>query len=196
MKIDNQQVQVSPLPFDEHGERIEPEQQPAKIIQTGSAPLTLGGGLAGALPINIEQHLTAGALAATLRDPCSTCKNFDRTTWLKQLKVLRSSHEGRGAVNAIMAGLLGTNNVEVEDMHRGEDGEFDTDHAVASLGICRILTEVHNDMVVVHPLGVCPNEMRSYQKPRGAYEAKGRDEERAGSAAFDVIMRAAEKGKI
>src|SRR5678815_3097965 len=98
--------------------------------------------------------------------------------------------------SAIMAELIVTQNVSVQDLHRSPiDGDFDTLHAVNSLGVCRVLSEVHNDLVAVHPLGVCPPEMRSVQKPRGMYESIDKDTDRAGSAAFDAVMRMAQKNE-
>lgn len=193
MEISDPKVEIASLPFDERGERIEPEAQPAKIVQSGNAPMTVGfGETIGSLPMRIENHLTAGALAATVRDPCGTCKYFARGAWTMIVKKLRSSYEGRQRLNSIMAELLATENISVEEMHAGADGDFDTDHAVNSLGLCRILSEIHADDVIVHPLGVCPPEMRSALKPRGAYVARESDYEKSGAVAYDAVLRAAE----
>lgn len=192
MDIKDQTVQVAALPFDEHGNKLEPEQQPAKVTQSGAAPLVHGGENKGALPISIEQHLTAGALAATIRDPCGSCKHFDRTAWLKYVKFLQSTYDGRNVLNNVMANLIDTQNMSVQDLHRSPiDGDFDTTHAVNSLAACRILSEIEKDVVAVHPLGVCPPELRSVDRPRGMYVAVDKDTERAGSAAFDTVMKAA-----
>lgn len=194
MDLKDPKIEISPLPFDENGAKIEPEQQPAKITHDGSIPTALGGATVGALPVSIEQHLSAGALAATVRDPCGTCKHFDRTAWHKHVRFLQSSYAGKQMLNNIMAELIVSQNVSVQDLHRSEtDGEFDTNHAVQSMGICRVLSEVHNDLVAVHPLGVCPPEMRSFQRPRGMYVARDADMDRAGSAAFDAVMTAAQR---
>lgn len=196
MDIKDTKVEVTSLQFDERGQKLEPEEQPAKLTQSGSAPIALAGAPAGAFPISIEQHLNAGALAATVRDPCGTCKHFDRSAWLNHVRFLRSTYAGKQMLNNIMAELIVTQNVSVQDLHRSPiDGDFDTDHAVNSMGVCRVLSEVHNDLVAVHPLGVCPKEMRSLQKPRGMYEAVDKDSERAGSAAFDKIMHMARKNE-
>lgn len=194
MEINDSKLEVSSLPFDEKGEKIEPEAQPARIVQSASAPMSVSfDQVIGAMPVSIENYLTAGNLAATVRDPCGSCKHFKRTVWQKIVRKLRASHEGRQRLNSIMAELLATENISVEEMHAtGVDGDFDTDHAVNSLGLCDILTEIHADDVIVHPLGVCPPEMRSAQKPRGAYEARESDNEKIGASEYDAVMRAAQ----
>lgn len=196
LEIKDTKVEITSLPFNEKGQKLEPEEQPAKLTQSGSAPLALAGESAGSFPISIEQHLSVGALAATIRDPCGTCKHFDRSAWLGHVKFLRSTFAGKQMLNNIMAELIVTQNVSVQDLHRSPiDNDFDTDHAVNSMGVCHVLSEVHNDLVAVHPLGVCPTEMRSMQRPRGMYEAINRDTDRAGSAAFDKIMAMARKNE-
>lgn len=197
MKIDDQKLEIASLPFDEKGQKLEPEEQPAKIVQTGAAPIAHGGIETGSgLPITIENHLTAGALAATVRDPCGTCKHFNRTAWRSYVKRLSGSYEGRQKLNAVMAELIMQRHMDFQEMHRSPvDGEFDTDHAVNSLAFCNVLTEVHAEEIVVHPLGVCPPEMRSFERPRGSYEARDGDTEKAGAKAFDSVMRAAQKGE-
>jgi hypothetical protein len=196
MDIKDTKIEVASLPFNERGEKLEPEEQPAKLTQSGSAPVALAGTLTGSMPISIEQHLSAGALAATVRDPCGTCKHFDRTAWHKHVRFLGSSYNGKQMLNNIMAELIATQNVSVQDLHRSPiDNDFDTQHAVNSMGVCRVLSEVHNDLVAVHPLGVCPPEMRSAPMPRGFYVPVDKDTERAGSAAFDKIMEMARKNE-
>lgn len=193
MNIEEPKLVVAQLPCDERGEKVEPEEQPAKIVQDGSVPVGVNGNTTGAMPISIEQHLTAGIAAATIRDPCGGCKHFDRAAWLQHVRAIRGSASGRAMLNNVMAELLVTDNVSVHDLHRSPaDGDFDTDHAINSLAVCRVLTESLNDLVAVHPLGVCPAELRSAMRPRGFYTPRDIDTERAGSAAFDAIMRAAQ----
>jgi hypothetical protein len=195
MDLKETKVEVSSLPFDERGEKIEPEAQPARLIQSGDAPLEHANTPAGSFPVSVEQHLSAGALAATVRDPCGTCKYFNRSVWIKHVKIEQSSHEGRQRLNAVLAELIDHQHAKFQDLHRGNDGDFDTDHALYSLGRCSVLSEIHRDDVVMHPLSCCPPELRSFAKPRGMYEAVDRDTERAGAAGYDKVLAMARKNE-
>lgn len=196
MSDSEENVVISSLPADANGEKLEPEQQVAKRVIDAAAPLAHGGEETKlSIPLSIEQYMSAGELAQTVRDPCGECRYFNRTAWHAVVRCASATHEGRKHLNGVRAMLIATQNFAMQDLHTGPDGDFDTDNALNSLGRCGVLSEMANDDVAVHPLGVCPPQLRSPEKPRGEFIPRSIDDERAGSAAFDNVMRAAQ-GRI
>lgn len=196
MKIRQDLLRVRSNPYDDRGEKIEPEQQPAQRVLTTDAEVSMQGGAAvGTLPTQIVYETTAGELARAMRHPCFSCKNFDARSWGRlylRMTDPTAPLDQRQELNAIRAALLTTRNAKLQNRHVSEkEGDMDPEHALSQLGICRPLTEIHGTPVIVHPLGGCPPEVCTTTEPNGLYDPKDTDADRMGSKTFDNVMKLA-----
>lgn len=181
---------------DDVGERIEPEQQLVQRVIDAPAATTAShsGQQVGTMRSEIVVSSSAAEVAAVVKTPCWSCKHFDRETWLKVKSKAEGplgSQEDRKFLNKIRAALLDSGNAELHERHVSQEGDMDVEHALAHLGVCRPLTEMDNDMVVVYPLATCPASTVTATQPNGLYEAKDKEAKRAGSAAYDMVMKRA-----
>lgn len=195
MKIKADLLRVRSVPVDDKGQKMEPEAQPAqRILKTDSEVTTRDGKKLGSIPTDIVYETSAGELAQAMRHPCFQCKHFDQKAWFKLFRSWTdpgAPKAMREQLNAIRAALLTTNNAKLADQHVSQEGDMDVEHALSQLGICRVLTEVHNDAIIVHPTGGCPPEICTPTQPDGFYEAKDKDADRLGSQTFDNVMKLA-----
>lgn len=195
MNIKNDEIRISTINFNEKGDKLEPEEQAAARIITADSPMMHGQGLSGkvvgAIPTQIIADTTAGEMAQTLRHQCRSCKHFDHENWVKILRTknlseIRSDHE---QLNNLRARLLQTQNASLTEMHTAVDGDIDIEHAMASLGLCRALTETLQDAVIVHPLGSCPDEVITVSSPHGLYQSKDEQAAKEAASLYDLILR-------
>lgn len=191
---EREEIRVSNVTHDEKGDRLEPEAVPAERVVIGEAALLHGGNpIDGGVKTETVIASTAGALAATVRNPCKACKHFDRRGWIDFVKQSSATADGKQFLNQVMGELIANQHMEFQELHTNPlDGDFDTVHALNSLGLCRVLTEMMNDAVIVHPIAVCPPQLRSPDRPQGAFEPFNKDADREGSAAYDAVLRVAQ----
>ena len=196
MRIKKEFLRFRTAPYDDAGQKIEPEQQPVQKVMEIDAPASMRGGPAvGSIPTQVIQEMSVGELASAMRKPCFSCKHFDRRAW--KLLVARwnspnSPVEERQYLNMVRAGLLQTKNADIVSKSTGTDGDMDVEHALLMLGICRTLTEVQNAPIIVHPTGACPAEVCTPTQPDGFYQPKTTKAERMGSQTYDNIIRTAQ----
>ncbi len=194
MEIKDDFIQIASTAIDADGNKLEPEEQPARrVLITDTQAKDQHGNVLGAMDTSIVLESTAGEIAEGFRSFCSQCKHFDPDAWAKIRRAWSNPlHPEHKALNFIRSGLLQTRNAQLRDMHAGQDGDIDLEHAVALLGICHPLTEIKNDVIIVHPLSCCPDEVKGPSSPDGLFEDKSKDAEKRGSAAFDLLMRKAQ----
>lgn len=197
MKIKADLLRIRTTPFDDKGDKVEPEAQPMqRVIQTDANVGMQGGGQVGSIPTEIQYETTVGEYAQGARHQCFTCKHFSRDAWKKLFSMWNdptASIDKRKALNGIRAALLQTNNATLADRSTNPmDGDFDVEHAVALLGVCKPLTELRKDVVIVYPMSSCPPEVCSKTNPDGLYESRNKELDRVGSQEFDRIMRVAQ----
>lgn len=195
MDVKNDKLVMRQGKHDDAGERIEPEEQLVERVQESAAPVNMqGGGAVGGVPLQIVTQMSALELANVASHPCHSCKHFRHRDWRAFVAKAESplgSLEDRAMLNRVRAFLLQTRNASLAERHLGQDGGFDVEHAMASLGVCSALTEVEGDMVVVHPLATCPAEVCTPDRPNGYYEPKDRSTAREGVSIYDAVMRKA-----
>lgn len=194
MKIKKEFMRIGRLPGTVGGAKLEAEQQPAQRVQLVDANVTSNHGKQlGTLPSEIVAEHSAGDLANIERAKCFGCKHFRNRDWLTVKHAMETgSIEKRMELNRIRAALLTTDNAVIHQVH-DNDGETDVEHAISMLGICGPLTEIDGkEAIVVHPLGTCPAEVCTPQRPTGLFEPKDQESKRAGSANYDQILRTAQ----
>ena len=192
------------------GTKIEPEAQAVTHVFEGSAPVGVGVGLEvadgvgaiGSIPLSIEAQAPAQTVARSVSALCGNCKFFDRVGWLKMLR----DNEGPGStpaerhsINSIRAEIL--LNMPDPESHTGQDGEYDPEHAMKSMGLCHALREYYRGkegkdpgIIGVWPTSGCPAETCSPDKPMGIFVPRDGDAKKASKANYDAVMlRAAGK---
>lgn len=176
------------------GEKLEPEAQPAqRVMMTDAAVSMRGSGQIGSIPTEIVADGTAGEFANAMRSKCFTCKNFDAKAWT-QLRLYWGNSSDKDLfekLNKVRYALLTTQNPELSRRSEGMDGDFDVEHSVSQLGLCKPMTEMNQDPVIVSPISTCPDQVCTPSNPSGLYVPKDREHERLGSSAYDKIMRMA-----
>jgi hypothetical protein len=209
MKIDSQEIRIVPATEDLGGNKLEPEERPAEIRYGMSLPLTLGTGptqrTEGA-PIHQVRGLatvdmTAGELANSMRKRCGDCVYFDRNGWRKLYKEWKvGTYEQQQNLNTLREAAERVDDDAFRAKHMDqEQGEVDTDHVLADMGICQALTDYwsailkkREEMLFMPECG-CPDQFG----PDGAYLGflfKPRDAsaEKRGSKVFDNVMNMAQ----
>lgn len=202
MEIKSEKVEILPLTHDEKGQRIEPEQAPARRLLDVSDGISLGG-LPGEgqktkkeMPITVSVEMPVAQLAVGMSKTCFLCKNFDQKAWRAYMRKAASTADGQRELNAMRAAIAGTGNAAVHARHdNGADGDTDIEHAMQMLGVCHPLTEIMGTPQIVYPIAACPETTRSGIPFPHSFEPRTRDDERQSSAAFDAIMRAAQGRK-
>lgn len=191
MIVKNDLLRVQASNYDERGQRLEPEEKPAERILPVDAPVTgqLDGQVKGHLPTTINIQGTVAQFAQRVRQLCAGCKWFDQRAFQQYRCVKELSKEKQREMNAIRAALLETGVADVDDANPMD--AMDVEAQLASMGICRAITEVMREPMIVHPESSCPEEYRTDSQPDGFYTPLNIDTEKIGSAAFDQVMRQA-----
>lgn len=139
-------------------QKLEPEEQPARKVSAFDAPTEVGGQVVGGINSAIMTYKTAVEFAQHLARQCRFCKHHDQKAWEVYLKkvIARGNQQDWRDLNKLRAILIETGNAEFYDMHIGDDGDFDVEHALWSYGCCRPLTEVWREAYFTHPFTSCP----------------------------------------
>lgn len=180
----------------ESGERVEPEEKPARRILGGTIGTTTDHGeSAGRMRARVILETTVSELAIGMRNSCFSCKHFDQHAWAVFMRKAWATKEGMQTLNNIRAALEVSENLALREQHQGMDGEMDLEHALSSLGICQALTEAHGEKPwIVYPGGSCPQTVPEKGTPFGnAYQPRDSAAEKQSSSAFDAIMRRAQE---
>lgn len=191
MKIKNDLLRIQASDYDERGQRLEPEEKPAERILPVDAPVSgqLDGQLKGNLRATVNVQGTVGQFAMQVRQLCAGCRWFDPRAFQEYRRANELSKAKQKEMNAIRAALLETGVADFDESNPLD--VKDVEAQLASMGICRAITEAMRDPMIVHPESTCPEEYRSQSSPEGFYVPLNMETEKIGSAAFDQVMRQA-----
>lgn len=183
--------QVTHDPVD--GTKLEPEQQTvSRVLSTApsEASSRQTGQIYGSLPTEIVAQTTVAELAQGIKRLCKDCKHYDNPSLQKAIKGAERSPDlvKRDGINQIRAHLLATQNAVIGQVHDDGQGDVDVEAALASLGVCRALTELDQELVAVHPLASCPAEVVTPTSPHGLFQARDRETTKAQAIAYDTLM--------
>lgn len=197
MKVNEQLLKIQSLPYDELGNKLEPEALPAERILVIDAPVrgSIDQQIGGAIRSSINIQGTVSQFANGLRTMCAECVHFDPGAWERRKAQLEGSKEGVNQLNNMRWALIQEGLGPAEGMHVTQENEVDLEHAIAFLGVCRALTEHKRDETYVHPMSGCPDEVCTPTHPDGFFETRNYETRRAGDAAYDDVMRKAQ-GKL
>ena len=181
----------------------EPEEAPARRIQALPMQVNLSGGspevemrsgrpalsFPRAVPIGqkispITSEMPAGEAAKLLRERCANCLHFRSADWQATKKVWENAPPGSSRKIGFtkMAIQLARSVLdrppEIRDLARAA-------HDLSFWGLCGALSEERSDLVIVHPEACCPDG-RAYYQPRND------EADRAASAVYDRILKAAQ----
>lgn len=205
MEIKDDKVVVVPATHGPDGRQLEPEERPAARVLSTDASLshgmqTVGGGL----HTEIILEGTAGELAVALRNTCARCKHFD----LKGFQHYRRDREASGIdglreINTIRSALVeqAYTAEDLAEQHVGEDGEFDAEHALSQIGICRAITDIRfadgdpAPFTFMHGLASCPDEVSPKGTPLGNLFELNEEARKDADDFYDRVMGAAQ-GKV
>lgn len=187
MKINSETVQVVPLTHDEKGDKLEPEQAPARRLLDVSDTVTLTGGggsvqTTATMPMTVSVEMSAGELARGFSTPCFSCKHFDAEAWRDYVETKASSPEGRTYIHELKADYIRQGGAELGDV----------EEIFSTMGVCRLLSEACRDVIAVHPVSTCPATLKDGTPFPRSYKPRTSDDARQSSATFDSIMRSAQ----
>ena len=198
MKVKSDQILIDTATNNPDGSPREPEEAPAARVILTDAEVSNGASAetpSGSIPASIVLESTAGEMATGFRYTCMNCKHFNAHAWSRLHQAWRMAPNDSidaQQLNAIRAGLLTTQNADLASLHNDGQNYLDVEGAVQALGVCEPLSEIDGDIIIVHPLGGCPEMVRSPMKPQGLFDARDLDAEKRGSAVFDGLMRKAQ----
>jgi hypothetical protein len=194
MEIKNEKIEVVPLTRDEKGERIEPEQAPARRLLNVSDRITLtnqGVKSEQSLPMSVSVEMPAHELAIGMSQPCFSCRHFDQKAWYDYRRARMATADGREEMARYKAELIRSTNAAPTLDVTGED--VDVEFAMQSMGVCRPLTEACREITIVYPVSTCPATLPNSITPfPRCYEPRTSDDARNSTATFDQIMRTAQ----
>jgi len=124
---------------------------------------------------------------------CSLCKHWNMDAARAIIRQLSQDKEGMLLLNRWRHTFTQmADNPNILYAHEAEDGEgVDVEHALASLGICELLSTLSNAPVMMHPQDFCPDEIPDTAIPFGIhFEARNPGKWGQGGS-FDQIMRKA-----
>jgi len=132
-------------------------------------------------------------LAQEVRSRCRDCVHFDRRAWLKLAREYGSSPDmaKRKVVAEVREKLYLLTDIESNDMHQTQEGDYDVDQALVAMGICHPLTEIEREPIVVHPLAGCPLNLSNGSPAPFLFAPKDAPTDERINAAFDSIMEQA-----
>lgn len=170
----------------ETGDKIELEEKPAErvLLTDGFVTGSIDKQIHGSMQTSVAISGNVIGFAEGMRSLCATCKHFDQPAWLQHKRKMESSAAGVTILNQLAAALNDTGNANIMDPVAREQ-------ALQFMGVCHPITEMKNDVVAVHPESSCPGELCGPGNPRGLHVPVSSDAEKAGSQAFDAIMRRA-----
>ena len=203
IKDDKTKIDLSPVDA-VGGAKPEPEERPAERVLTvdrSSIDLKMSTGkpvdskliAPNGLIANteVDYQSTAGQLARGFRSQCQYCVHFDHAAAQGLFHTWQQDLAGMQQLNDIRAAVLETQNAALIDRHAGLDGEIDPEHCLAQLGICRVLTEILNDPMIVHPMGACPEVLEDGTPFENQFQPRNRAAATTGAMLFDRIMTTA-----
>lgn len=200
MKIKKDFIRIPGGQIDKDGHQVEPEGMIAQRIIPTAGPVTgsVDGQTKGNLRTEVVFEDSVLQFAQGIRRPCSTCKFYDMDSWRRNVRDIETGDDPmrKHWLNQVRAALLSTQNANVQDMHTGQDGDFDTEHAIMMLGYCKVFTELYREPIITHPLGVCPDKGPQGESVPILYQPNTKEQEREGATAYDNILRAAQSTKI
>lgn len=210
MKIKRDVFRIESGAREADGTKLEPEQQAVQHIFEGAAPVGVGAGLdivdgdgaRGSMPLEIIAHSTAQQTARSVSALCANCKWWSNEAWRRMLANAErpdASPAERHSVREIRAQIL--LHMPEADKHVGDDGDYDVEHAMQSMGLCPALKEFYKtkgepeEPVAMWPTAGCPTETCTPDKPMGLFLPRDGDARKASAANFDAVMQRA-AGKI
>lgn len=198
MDIKSEKLEVMPLKRDEKGDKVEPEQVPARRLLDVSDTISLGAPGSDKrsdrrMKMNVSIEMPAVDLALGMSRACFMCKNFDNKAFKAWMRKAATTVEGQRDLNSIRAAIAGSSNAAIHARHSNAgDGDTDVEHAIQMLGICHPLTELAREPQIVYPISTCPANTRAGEPFPNSFTPRTRDDERQSSATFDSIMRSAQ----
>jgi len=195
MKISNDILKISTVPFDIKGNKIEPEAQTAKRILSTHAPVDLGlkdGKHIGDIPSEVEYRTTAGEFARNVRNPCFACAHFNNGRFLRMLahsETPLAPPDEKILKRELVEKIVGSKNAVIDPQ-----SEKDIEKVLKSLGICEALSST-KEPIFVFPEGGCPDDVRGPFQPQGFFKPKSREHERQGAKIYDKVLRLAQGNK-
>jgi hypothetical protein len=184
MDVKNDKLLIQSTPYDlETGEKLEPEAVPAARVLVGSAAVTgrQDGAVLGQIPTSMRREADTIEFANQARSRCVNCKHFDQVGYRDWAR----SPEGQRCVPEMKAALAQGFGLGIDDA--------ELDHAMNFLGICRIFTEIGNEVSITRPDYSCPAASES--NPLGFWDAITSGDEQIASSNYDHILRVAQGKK-
>jgi hypothetical protein len=203
-KDDLDRLEVLPVT---KGEGLEPEEAPARRVQTLPLEVSLAPSLPevefrhgrpalnfeGQIPVArklapVTSEMTAGEAANLLRERCTRCIHFRNDLWRSVRKVWEGAPENSSRKVAISEMLLRYTRTLCDGVPTLADLRGASD-SLWHWGVCEALTEERNDLFIAHPEATCPPDGPNYYRDRDL------PMKREASSVFDKIMRAAQGRK-
>lgn len=190
---------------------LEPEEQVAQRVT--NIDVTIKGDKDGQVLGQLKHGgaVVASYAATTVANQfsrmCGLCKHFRLEQGQKLLKQWCNSPQGQKRVVAMGEDLIERGYVRMESIDRLTNFGFSFDsvpiqeilrqnlgEAINGCGICTKLTELNNQEAFMPANSVCPQELRSADKPLGLFEPADADSVKKSTTNYDsIMMRAAGK---
>lgn len=168
-------------------EKAEPEEAPARRVL--DLPMTVDVGFTpwdpnkqvvaqGFAPVTTD--MPAGEMAQAVSTLCAHCIHFRQDVWQatrKNWEATKRETLNRMILTAARSGIAESRDPTIEELNEAS-------LALNGWGVCAALTETKNDVVLVHPMGGCPEGVEFFK-------ARDRASKRESSAAFDNVMHRA-----
>lgn len=188
MKIEGEKIEIAHVPYDDKGDKLEPEQQPARRLLYSPVDTKFDGGTDTGHQMStfISVEMTAEELAQGIAKPCRACRHFNKKAALEWYNRAQQTPAGIEILRQFAA------------EHPNLD-ELGPERAFGIMGVCNPMSELARETMLVHPDSTCPETVRDWDgqacKFGSHFVPDDRTEEKNSSTVKDQIMRKAE-GRI
>jgi hypothetical protein len=187
------------------GSKLEPEEQPARIVRGLEAPVKVGRGpfdpearSVGTIGGALTEETDAISAAQHLATRCALCVNWRRRDW-QRLRVAwsdPSNHAGAEILNRIRGELMTQEHAGAPGMDNGPE-TLDVEHAIAeAIAICGPLTEIEGEVTLTFYSGGCPTHDAHGRPLQPMFAPAGAEGRRASTRAYDSILRMAQGKEV
>ena len=194
--VKSEKLLISTLDRDERGQKLEPEERPAKLVlDVQGAPVRVGQSSTRAhIPMSISSEDIVSTFAGSVRNRCNQCVYWDQKAWLAFKRQIETgaNFEHKQWLNRLRYDLdCKQRTPERAARFEAGDGDYDIEAALNSGGLCRVITEALNDPMMSMPDAGCPKELSNGMEWEEQFRPKSVEADKRANQTFDTIMREA-----
>lgn len=196
IEIESDVTQIASGVTDDKGQKLEPEEQPARRILGTHIDANYGQAIVGkGLRSSVMLYDTAQQFALEAKSECRLCKHWNKRLWKEVLDEAIASPDplDQKMLFRMMGDLADSTNPQLQEMQANEEGEMDLYRGLRFFGACMIQTEMHHSPVFSHAVSTCQHILGpNGERVVDYFEPISHNADVQGASAYDRIMSMAQ----